>query len=90
MNLVETSYSVILYVKKSIYRDILWFKLPPFFFYMKKYRNLWGNATKFRYFVIVTALRNTFIRGPHYNTYKNSKNIDNELGFPPLLSTQTL
>ena len=31
MNLVETSYSVILYVKKSIYRDILWFKLPPFF-----------------------------------------------------------
>ena len=26
---------------------------------------------------------NTFIRGPSYNAYKNSKNIDNELGYTP-------
>ena len=30
-----------------------------------------------------------FIRGPPYNAYKNSKNIDNELGYHPLLSTKT-
>ena len=29
-------------------------------------------------------------QGSPYNTYKNSKNIDNELGFPTLLSTKTL
>ena len=33
------------------------------------------------------TLRNTFIRSPPYNAYKNSKNKDNKLGYTPLLST---
>ena len=31
-----------------------------------------------------------FIRDTPYNAYKNSKNIDNELGYYPLLSTKFL
>ena len=34
------------------------------------------------------TLRKTFIRGPPYNAYNNSKNIDNELDYYPLLSTK--
>ena len=52
------------------------------FYGRKLKRELCRNTSK-------QTLRNTFSRGPPNNAYINSKNLDNQLGYYPLLSTRT-